>query len=505
MGTDFDIQPPNEDFHSEMDESLPIEPDVEDNPVVTVKDCIKQIVISCVAFSIVIQVGANMSFSAILVPQLSEDDDLHINKSEASWIASLIAIALPLGSLTVGILMDTIGRKLLTILITIPYIISWILQIFATELWHIYLARIIAGYTGGLTTVAIVYVSEVSHPSFRQALLSLNSVFVSLGVLVCYFFGTMIKWKLTAVVMCFIAIVTIITMFFMPESPYWYLIFKNDYNRALRSFRWIYKSNSICHSQYQHLLSIKAKKMNVTTAKTTISEYIRSIIQIYTEKSVYKPTFILMLLFIAQQITGGYVIIFYATDIFRKLNRQHSNKEMSDFASLVMLGIIRFLTSVVSALISKNFGRRTIMILSGVGMAIFSFFAAAYISFTLFQDEKTSDALIKNYETINIAFIFMLGYVAFGSLGFLVIPWALIGELLPVKVRGVVGGCLISFAYLVMFLFLKLFPSILDSFEMQSILYALSVLNLFSVMFVYYYLPETLGRNFSEIEEYFEK
>lgn len=119
-----------------------------------------------------------MSYSAILLPQLNQTDSkIQINKSESTWIgkiyhylnrfhfyqtikwffffsislnlASLVTIFLPVGSFIVGPLMDRFGRRKIALLTCIPIFISWMLMYMATDIWFIFIARIIAGISAG--------------------------------------------------------------------------------------------------------------------------------------------------------------------------------------------------------------------------------------------------------------------------------------------------------------------------------------------------------------------
>lgn len=103
-----------------------------------------------IAHSLVIQAGINMAYSAVLLPQLfAEDTDIKITMSESTWIASIVTLALPPGALAVGPLMDKFGRKKVCMLTSLPFMCSWILQSRSTEVWHMYLARILAGIAAG--------------------------------------------------------------------------------------------------------------------------------------------------------------------------------------------------------------------------------------------------------------------------------------------------------------------------------------------------------------------
>lgn len=214
-------------------------------------------------------------------------------------------------------------------------------------------------------------------------------------------------------------------------------------------------------------------------------------LQLFKEPCVYKPIFLLTGLFLFQQVSLGYVIIFYAVDIFKKIGGDLQNS-LNAYVALVLLGAIRFIMSLLSAISSKRIGRRPTMLYSVIGMCL-SIFAAGY----LYNNESNSSNNTTSY--------LLLVYICFSSIGYFVIPWTLIGEILPIKVRGKLGGVMISVAYIFMFATVKTFPFIEDVLSMKSIFYGLSIINMSSLFFIYYLLPETLGKTFAEIEEYFKK
>ncbi|KAK5638656.1 hypothetical protein RI129_012951 [Pyrocoelia pectoralis] len=448
------------------------------------KDSFRQIIASCIAHCIVIPAGANMAFSAILLPQLRASKDIPITNSEASWIASLVTISMPLGSILGGVLMDKFGRKKTCMITTIPFAIAWIVLATASNVTVIYLGRTLAGISSGLTTVCLVYVSEITHPNFRAMLLSLNSVYVSFGILLICVLGYFMTWRMVCYALFFIELVVFLFLFLVPESPHWFITFRHNREAAGSSLRWLYRNAKIYSDENRRLTSVP------NTENTDQFKFFD--INTYRTPVIYKPLVILTVIFVIQQLTGAYVIIFYAIDIFKQIFGNIEG-EKEEYLALVFFGIIRFVTALIGAAVSKRVGRRYLLFISGAGMCITTFIGGMY----MYAKEGQPD--YNGY----ISLVCVLIYVFFGTLGYLVIPWTLIGELLPVKVRGKLGSLLIGLAYIYMFGIVKIFPTLLSFIGFKWILCGFSAVNLVGIGFVYKYLPETLGKRFSEIEQFF--
>lgn len=98
----------------------------------------------------------------------------------------------------------------------------------------------------GLTTVSLIYVSEISHPKLRPMLLGLNSVFVSFGILLTSLLGQFFDWHTMAAIFIGGTIFTCLMMLSIPESPYWLATFQKDRNDDIESsLQWIYKSSKV--------------------------------------------------------------------------------------------------------------------------------------------------------------------------------------------------------------------------------------------------------------------
>lgn len=81
------VQHPPEDEDTDFDESYcHLQPTAGDLKP-TFRDGIPQILASCIIYCLVIQAGINMSYSAVLLPQiLDADSSIPVSTEQASWI-----------------------------------------------------------------------------------------------------------------------------------------------------------------------------------------------------------------------------------------------------------------------------------------------------------------------------------------------------------------------------------------------------------------------------------
>ncbi|XP_066155149.1 facilitated trehalose transporter Tret1-like isoform X2 [Euwallacea fornicatus] len=455
-----------------------------------------------------------MTFSAVLLPQLRDErSEIKINIHQASWIASIVTASFPFGALTIGLLMDKFGRKKMCMLTAVPFLASWTLHYFATNVWYIYTGRMIAGFGGGLSTVAIVYVSEISHLKYRPMLLTLNSVFVTSGILLTCVLGFGLHWTTMVMVFFVLALLSMVGLCFIPESPYWLMVFKNDKLACTKSLERLYKEATIVEEQYEAISRIAQTHANRLNTEQSQLLRLKDQLSFFKSPIVRTPMIILLILFIFQQLSSAYVILFYAVDIFRKIAGNFRYIGLIDeFSALILLGSIRFTMAIILAIISNKVGRRVLMFCSAVGMIATSFVLGLYMHLTrgghvdAINDSTTSQNFnIANESNGTIAVVLVLCYICFSSCGWLVIPWTLIGELLPVKVRGVLGGVMVSLAYILMSIIVKRAPFVMEAVSLEFIFLGLSVVNICGLVFMYFFLPETLGKSFNDIANHFSK
>lgn len=99
---------------------------------------------------------------------------------------------------------------------------------------------------------------------------------------------------------------------------------------------------------------------------------------------------------------------------------------------------------------------------------------------------------------------FLLVYIITSTFGFLTIPFAMLPEMFPQRVRGLTAGITVCMAYLMSFIVIKAYPSMLSSMGNGTIFLFYGIVSLLGTLFVHFILPETKGKTLQEIENLFK-
>lgn len=141
-----------------------------------------------------------------------------------TWIGSFLAIGALFGALPSGILAEKIGRKYTSMSLGIPFTISWLLIVFASNATMLCAGRFFAGIaTGAACVVLPMFVSEIGETSVRGVLGSFFQLFLTIGILMVYVLGAYSTWITTSIICAIVPIALVVLMMIVPESPVYLL------------------------------------------------------------------------------------------------------------------------------------------------------------------------------------------------------------------------------------------------------------------------------------------
>ncbi|KAK6638460.1 hypothetical protein RUM43_006727, partial [Polyplax serrata] len=435
-----------------------------------------------------VNTGLVFGFSAVVLPQLkSPSSTIPIDQEQASWIASLSSISTPVGCILGGYLMDVIGRRRTLILTELPLIIGWLLIFSANSVYMIYGGRLLVGFGSGMVGApARVYTGEVTQPHLRGMLLALSSVGVSLGVLIEYSLGALVSWPVLAGISASVPILSLLLMMFLPETPN-FLVSQHkadEARKALRKFR-----GSTCDIDAElKILTDFSQKNNLKKVKG-LKETIRAL----TSPTALKPFAILVTYFMFYQFSGVNTITFYAVEVF-----EESGAQVNKYLATVILGLVRVIFTIVACISLRKCGRRPLTMISGVGCASTMIGLGTYMYYSKLCKEMLE---VPQYTWLPVAFIFLFTVAC--TLGFLVVPWVMIGELYPLQVRGIFGGLTTCCAHLFVFIVVKSYPFLYRLIDRYGCFWVYGSFSAVGCIFFYFCVPETKGKTLQEIEDHF--
>jgi MFS family permease len=306
-----------------------------------------------------------------------------------------------------GPLADWAGRRIGMAAGSILVIIATFMQCFAPrgQIGIFIAGRVIIGIGQGLAlTAGSIYIGELAPSEIRGKIMSFWQMFYSVGSFLAYWvsFGTSKHpqklgewdWKMVVIFQLLMPVCILSQVFFIPESPRWYVQKSRNYEKARKSLRRVRNTEEEVEEE-------------ITTIREAIEFEAESISSGYSalwkDKSIRKRMYIAMIINGGQQITGQGTLNSYSSIIYKKV-----------FPSADTVALINALNATFGIIFTLNatwtvdrFGRKFLFIVGGIGMAACMIVAATV--------ETQTPSLPNGAKTqpVGIAIVFVMFLFAF--------------------------------------------------------------------------------------------
>lgn len=390
-----------------------------------------------------------------------------------------------------GPLSDKFGRTKAILLVSAVSALGWSI---ITTSYHtssqqypiMLIGRFFTGVSTGLASMpATTYVAEISSTKLRPVMTTSSFNFFATGILLVYVLGYFFQENWGAVAMISTAISCIsffLGMVFVPESPSW-LVSKNRLDRAKTNMTKIYgfkETNSLIDGDFKTLLNNKTQKKQLR-------------LEDFLAPTFWKPFLIMVTYFFFTQSCGTLTLVFYAIDIVKE-----AGITVNPYYIIIIIGIVRLISSITSSSISGRLGRRPLSLIS----ASVTLLALLALGSIVLAKEKGTISSMESFQIVQI--MFLLIYFFFSSLGILTLPFAMNPEMFPTKIRGTASGLACSLNYVFNFGGVKLYPAAVAIMGNYGVFYFFASMSFLALVFIFFFLPETRGKTLAEIEEYFK-
>lgn len=390
-----------------------------------------------------------------------------------AWLGSINFMGTIIGTLFWGVAADRFGRKTTSSLVAVPYIVSWVLILTASNIESLIVARIIGGIGNSGAVVNVpVFVTEIAQDDLRGFFGSFFGLAINAGVLFGYTVGTYLKYHGLAFSCLVVPIFFLGTFIWLPETPM-FLWKKGQTNEAERSLMWYTGGNLI---ETEKSLS---KYKTMTCGQSTKKPNLKSLV---STRGTIKAMVIGVGLMVAVQGSGIFPILNFAVSIF-----EMCGTSLSPHHSAIILGSIQLAFGVLCSLVVDRLGRKSLLMSSLITMTFSLGLLGTYL---LFYGDQPAHYILSWVPIICLSM-----HVVFFSLGLGAVSYVIIGEIFPPEIRGIAMSSLAFVTGVLAFTIIKLFPTMRRVMKPYGIFFFYSSCCLFFAFFFYFNLPETKGKS----------
>ena len=410
-----------------------------------------------------------------------------------------VAIALlgcAVGAFVAGRLADRFGRIPIMLVGSALFVVSAVGAGLAQSVGDLIVWRVLGGLGIGIASViAPAYIAEISPAGLRGRLGSLQQLAITIGIFAALLSNALFQgaaggandpfwlglaaWRWMFIAAAVPGLVYGLIALRLPESPR-YLVLKGHDARARAIFEryWPGQDADAAVSDIRTALQADAAAASSDTLRGN--------------RFGLKPiVWIGIILSIFQQFVGINVIFYYSTELWAAVGFTQDDS----FTISVVTGIVNILVTLVAIALVDRIGRRPILMVGSLGMAV----ALGLMALAFSQATASSSGPQLEGAWGPVALVAAnLFVVAFGaSWGPLV--WVLLGEIFPNSIRARALGVAAAAQWIANFAITMSFPT-LSAFSLPITYGMYALFAALSFFFVLKVVPETKGMRLEDAD-----
>lgn len=420
--------------------------------------------------------------------------DLGVGLKGFAVSSALIGCAI--GAWFAGPVANRFGRIPTMIVAAVLFLVSAVGSGLAFGVIDLIIWRVVGGFgVGAASVIAPAYIAEVSPAHVRGRLGSLQQLAIVTGIFIALLSDALLAnvaggaaeplWGLDAWRWMFIAeaipaVVYGLMAMRLPESPR-YLVARGDVEKAAEVLTLVTGT-----------IDVKAKITEITgTINTERSE---SLSDLRGHRFGLKPiVWVGILLSIFQQFVGINVIFYYSTTLWRSVGFDESDA----LTITVITSVTNIVVTIIAILLVDRVGRRLMLMVGSIGMALTLGLMAVAFSFGTL-DAEGAVALPDPWATI--ALISANAFVVFFGATWGPLVWVLLGEMFPNSIRAGALAVAAAAQWAANFFISTTFPA----FAEIGLTFAYGFYAFFALLsffFVYFKVAETKGKELESMTE----
>ena len=389
------------------------------------------------------------------------------------FLTGSLALGCIVGCLIAGKLSDQYGRKSGLFCAALLFAISSFGMGIAPDLEIFVLMRFLSGIGVGMASMlSPMYIAEISPAHVRGRNVAINQLTIVIGILIT----NLVNYKLSSLGedswrwMFGLGVVPslffLIGIVWLPESPRW-LIAKGRLEEA-RAVLLRFGNSTVVDKTM-----VEVVQSNKEASPISFKEVLY--------KSVRPAVVVGVTLAIFQQFCGINVVFNYTSTIFESIGASLDHQ----LFETVSIGIVNLLFTLVAMWQVDRLGRRPLMLIGSLGLAI------TYVVLAFLLQNQLSSVMVS---------IFVLLSISVYATSLAPVTWVLISEIFPNRVRGMATSLAMVALWSAYFILVFTFPILAEKLGTYGPFYLYAAICVFGFVFVLRKVKETKGQTLEELE-----